>query len=72
MKIKGEPNGSGQNVFMHVDNGTWFDMDGESTFTSSYICMKNTEEVEVVRTEEYLSASAELFASAVIILFGLV
>ena len=54
-----------------MDNGTWFDMNGE-TWTCSYICMKNTEEIEVVRTEEYRSASAELFASAVIILFGLV
>ena len=71
MKIKGEPNGSGQNVFMHVDNGTWFDMNGE-TWTSSYICMKNTEEVEVVRTEEYRSASAELFVSAVVLLSGLI
>merc|ERR1712157_452387 len=58
-----EPNGSGNKVFMHADNGKWFDMDGEK-WTSSFICVKDTEMVEVVQMEEQHSGVAEVVMSA--------
>merc|ERR1711879_646 len=58
-----EPNGSGNKVFMHADNGKWFDMDGEK-WTSSFICVKDTEMVEVVQMEEHHSGVAEVVMSA--------
>merc|ERR1712157_62166 len=57
-----EPNGSGNQVFMHVDNGKWFDMDGEK-WTSSYVCVKDTEMVEVVHMEEHHSGVAQIAMS---------
>merc|ERR1711908_36900 len=58
-----EPNGSGNKVFMHADNGKWFDMDGEK-WNSSFICVKDTEMVEVVQMEEHHSGVAEVVMSA--------
>jgi len=48
---------------MHADNGKWFDMDGEK-WTSSFICVKDTEMVEVVQMEEHHSGVAEVVMSA--------
>merc|ERR1712226_1777398 len=60
-----EPNGSGFNVFMHGDNGKWFDMDGEN-WTGPYVCVRDTDWIEedIHMEEHHSGATATITAAA--------
>ena len=61
---KSEPNGSGNNVFMHADNGKWFDMDGEG-WTGPYVCVRDIEWIEEdIHMEEHHSGARETLTAA--------